>query len=90
MENNKLPSARSLTWDERIDFQEKGLDPQFWTSEEKQTRTNGKWEREMIVFIMETMFPDVNYKKLPYSEIASLAHKCLRITAGVDVEEKNS
>jgi hypothetical protein len=87
---DKLPAARSMTWDERLEFQSKDLDPQFWTPEEKRTKTNGQWEREMIMFVMGTMFPDVDFKKMPYAAVASLAHKCLRITAGVDAEEKNS
>lgn len=86
--DNNLPEARSMTWDERMEFQQKGLDPMCWGPDEK--KVTGQWERDMILFVMETMFPDVDYKKLPYSKLAKLAHKCVRITAKGDEEEKNS
>lgn len=89
MENNNLPPARSLTWDERMDLVKAGLDPQFWTPEEGK-KVNGQWERDLVIFIMQNLFPDVDYKKLSYAKVAHLAHTCLRMTAGQEEEEKNS
>lgn len=89
MEENKLPAARSLTWDERMDLVKAELDPQFWLPDGGK-RMNGVWERDFVVFIMKTLFPDVDYQKMSYSKVSSLAHKCYRMTVTQEEEEKNS
>ena len=81
------PPVRPLTRAEMKELRKQGLDPAIL---EISSRTVAAQKTaELVDWILETVYPDLNFDALPYPQTVAIAMSVYKATYGTEEEEKN-
>jgi len=87
MDIKGIPEARALTYEEYEELIEDGLDPAF---QDKENRMSvAVWVRKLVPWMMSKIYPDFDYKKIPWPVARKLALDTYVLTVKGEEESKN-